>query len=117
LDLSLKCARYVKREYTGRNKLPENHTTKSGFSSQATKEAEHREKLSDLRARVDACKERYNLENNAYHKAQVITLSHRFLSTLKFCAGQRGYGTCMNKSSQIDSNELCSLTFSMLNCH
>jgi len=40
---------------------------------QATKEAEHREKLSDLRARVDACKERYNLENNAYHKAQVAS--------------------------------------------
>ncbi len=48
---------------------------------QATKEAEHREQLSDLRARVDACKERYNLENNAYHKAQVLA----FLTLQQLC--------------------------------
>ena len=41
---------------------------------QATKEAEHREKLSDLKVRIDSCKERCDQENAAYQTAQVCTL-------------------------------------------
>ena len=42
---------------------------------QATKEAEHREKLSDLKVRIDSCKERCDQENAAYQTAQVCALS------------------------------------------
>ena len=38
---------------------------------QATKEAEHREKLSDLKIRIDSCKERCDQENASYQAAQV----------------------------------------------